>query len=175
MIGLGWAFGKAAAFTPPQSAHSLASLMTGAVCLECKSPGFRMQLLAFQSRVLLFSPVLSLEDPSLSGEGLRKGRPCFQALESFLPLESLPQECVKELASLCHNLLHQSLVRSWDQGEKKESLGCGKTRLPLLYQTVPSHLQVSARPWHQQPVKVRAALPRTLVLLSCCSSFLLHS
>ncbi|CAK6435225.1 unnamed protein product [Pipistrellus nathusii] len=28
---------------------------------------------------------------------------------------SLPQECEKELASLCHGLLHQSLIRSWDR------------------------------------------------------------
>ncbi|XP_045142577.1 coiled-coil domain-containing protein 142 [Echinops telfairi] len=35
---------------------------------------------------------------------------------SFLPLGALPQECEKELASLCHSLLHQSLLWSWDQG-----------------------------------------------------------
>ena len=40
-------------------------------------------------------------------------------LESFLPLASLPQECEKELASLCRNLIHQSLVWSWDQGEEE--------------------------------------------------------
>ncbi|XP_059515345.1 coiled-coil domain-containing protein 142 isoform X1 [Myotis daubentonii] len=28
---------------------------------------------------------------------------------------SLPQECEKELASLCHSLFHQSLISSWDQ------------------------------------------------------------
>ncbi|XP_029793510.1 coiled-coil domain-containing protein 142 isoform X2 [Suricata suricatta] len=31
-------------------------------------------------------------------------------------LASLPQECEKELASLCRNLLHQSLIWNWDQG-----------------------------------------------------------
>nr|XP_013006992.1 coiled-coil domain-containing protein 142 [Cavia porcellus] len=46
----------------------------------------------------------------------REHRAVVQQLSEALVQESLPQECVKELASLCHNLLHQSLVRSWDQG-----------------------------------------------------------
>lgn len=50
------------------------------------------------------------------GIGCGKLRPCLQAPGSFLPLASLPQECEKELASLCHSLLHQSLIRNWDQG-----------------------------------------------------------
>ncbi|KAM9212339.1 LOW QUALITY PROTEIN: coiled-coil domain-containing protein 142 [Dugong dugon] len=43
-------------------------------------------------------------------------RAAVQQLSQALGQASLPQECGKELASLCHNLLHQSLIRSWDQG-----------------------------------------------------------
>ncbi|XP_007184089.1 coiled-coil domain-containing protein 142 isoform X4 [Balaenoptera acutorostrata] len=39
-----------------------------------------------------------------------------QQLSQALGQASLPQECEKELASLCHNLIHQSLIWSWDQG-----------------------------------------------------------
>ena len=37
-------------------------------------------------------------------------------LPSFLPSAPLPQECEKELLSLCHSLFHQSVICSWDQG-----------------------------------------------------------
>ncbi|XP_023574205.1 coiled-coil domain-containing protein 142 isoform X2 [Octodon degus] len=43
-------------------------------------------------------------------------REVAQQLSEALVQASLPQECVKELAALCHNLLHQSLIWSWDQG-----------------------------------------------------------
>ncbi|XP_003413629.1 coiled-coil domain-containing protein 142 isoform X3 [Loxodonta africana] len=43
-------------------------------------------------------------------------RAAAQQLSQALGQASLPQECEKELASLCHNLLHQSLIWSWDQG-----------------------------------------------------------
>ncbi|KAM6179373.1 coiled-coil domain-containing protein 142 isoform 1-T1 [Erethizon dorsatum] len=46
----------------------------------------------------------------------REHRAVAQQLSEALVRASLPQECVKELASLCHNLLHQSLIWSWDQG-----------------------------------------------------------
>ncbi|XP_005385553.1 PREDICTED: coiled-coil domain-containing protein 142 [Chinchilla lanigera] len=46
----------------------------------------------------------------------RGHRAVAQQLSEALVQASLPQECVKELASLCHNLLHHSLIRSWDQG-----------------------------------------------------------
>lgn len=39
-----------------------------------------------------------------------------QQLSQALCQASLPQECEKELLSLCHSLFHRSLVCSWDQG-----------------------------------------------------------
>ncbi|KAM5250262.1 coiled-coil domain-containing protein 142 isoform 2-T2 [Hipposideros larvatus] len=46
----------------------------------------------------------------------RDPREAAQQLNQALDQASLPQECEKELASLCHSLFHQSLIRSWDQG-----------------------------------------------------------
>ncbi|XP_065785680.1 coiled-coil domain-containing protein 142 isoform X2 [Muntiacus reevesi] len=46
----------------------------------------------------------------------RDPRAAAQQLSQALGQASLPQECEKELASLCRNLLHQSLIWSWDQG-----------------------------------------------------------
>nr|XP_030733501.1 coiled-coil domain-containing protein 142 isoform X1 [Globicephala melas] len=46
----------------------------------------------------------------------RDPRAAAQQLSQALGQASLPQECEKELASLCHNLIHQSLIWSWDQG-----------------------------------------------------------
>ncbi|XP_006872506.1 PREDICTED: coiled-coil domain-containing protein 142 [Chrysochloris asiatica] len=43
-------------------------------------------------------------------------RAAAQQLSQALGQASLPQECEKELASLCHKLLHESLLWSWDQG-----------------------------------------------------------
>lgn len=54
--------------------------------------------------------------------GCNQGGVVFR-LSSFLPLASLPQECEKELLSLCHSLSHQSLISSWDRGKEKETLG----------------------------------------------------
>ncbi|XP_016058039.1 PREDICTED: coiled-coil domain-containing protein 142 [Miniopterus natalensis] len=45
----------------------------------------------------------------------RDPRAAAQQLSQALDQASLPQECEKELASLCHSLFHQSLIRSWDQ------------------------------------------------------------
>ncbi|XP_039708595.1 coiled-coil domain-containing protein 142 isoform X1 [Pteropus medius] len=45
----------------------------------------------------------------------RDPRVAAQQLSQALDQASLPQECEKELASLCHSLLHQSLIRNWDQ------------------------------------------------------------
>ncbi|KAF6320921.1 coiled-coil domain containing 142 [Rhinolophus ferrumequinum] len=47
----------------------------------------------------------------------RDPRAAAQQLNKALDRGSfLPPECEKELASLCHSLFHQSLIRSWDQG-----------------------------------------------------------
>ncbi|XP_007459494.1 PREDICTED: coiled-coil domain-containing protein 142 [Lipotes vexillifer] len=46
----------------------------------------------------------------------RDPRAAAQQLSQALGQASLPQECEKELASLCHNLIHQSLIWSWNQG-----------------------------------------------------------
>lgn len=43
-------------------------------------------------------------------------RAVAQHLSQALCQVSLPPECEKALASLCHTLLHQSLVWNWDQG-----------------------------------------------------------
>ncbi|XP_036986732.2 coiled-coil domain-containing protein 142 isoform X2 [Artibeus jamaicensis] len=42
-------------------------------------------------------------------------RVAARQLSQALDQASLPQECEKELASLCHGLFHQSLIWSWDQ------------------------------------------------------------
>ncbi|XP_008062554.1 coiled-coil domain-containing protein 142 [Carlito syrichta] len=46
----------------------------------------------------------------------RDPKAAAQQLSQALGQASLPQECEKELAILCHSLLHQSLIWSWDQG-----------------------------------------------------------
>ncbi|XP_057353051.1 coiled-coil domain-containing protein 142 isoform X2 [Manis pentadactyla] len=75
--------------------------------------------------------------------------------ESFLPLASLPQECEKELASLCHNLFHQSLIWSWDQAfcQALGSAHGGQSNLPssshtteLLQQLFPPLLDALQEP-----------------------------
>lgn len=98
-----------------------------------------------------------------------KERPSFQAPEPFLPLASLPQECEKELASLCRNLFHQSLTWSWDQGEKKGASGVKQPQTaPSSSNRIP-HPQASARPWDLL-VKIRAAFPHPLIPLNFCNS-----
>ena len=65
-------------------------------------------------------------------------------LPAFLPLASLPQECEKELLSLCHSLVHRSLICSWDQGKEKGTLGRPKDQVahPLrLYFVIPGFCQ----------------------------------
>ncbi|XP_051010732.1 coiled-coil domain-containing protein 142 [Acomys russatus] len=42
-------------------------------------------------------------------------RAVAQQLSQALGQAPLPQECEKELSSVCHGLLHQSLIWSWDQ------------------------------------------------------------
>ncbi|XP_076690027.1 coiled-coil domain-containing protein 142 isoform X5 [Callospermophilus lateralis] len=59
----------------------------------------------------------------------RDPRIAAQQLSQALGQASLPQECEKELASLCHSLLHQSLIWSWDQGEKRGILGQLKSQV----------------------------------------------
>ncbi|XP_040079799.1 coiled-coil domain-containing protein 142 isoform X1 [Oryx dammah] len=56
---------------------------------------------------------------SLSLGPWRDPRAAAQQLSQALGQASLPQECEKELASLCRNLIHQSLIWSWDQGEEE--------------------------------------------------------
>ncbi|XP_062934909.1 coiled-coil domain-containing protein 142 isoform X1 [Cynocephalus volans] len=46
----------------------------------------------------------------------RDPRAAAQQLSQALGQAPLPQECEKELASLCRSLLHQSLIWSWDEG-----------------------------------------------------------
>lgn len=43
-------------------------------------------------------------------------RAMAQELSQALCQAPLPQECEKELLSLCHSLFHQSVICSWDQG-----------------------------------------------------------
>ncbi|XP_021046794.1 coiled-coil domain-containing protein 142 isoform X2 [Mus pahari] len=43
-------------------------------------------------------------------------RAVAQQLSQALCQAPLPQECEKELLSLCHSLFHQSVICSWDQG-----------------------------------------------------------
>ncbi|XP_031323196.1 coiled-coil domain-containing protein 142 isoform X2 [Camelus dromedarius] len=59
-------------------------------------------------------------------------REAAQQLKNALGQASLPQECEKELASLCHNLIHQSLLWSWDQGfcQALGSAGRDQSSLP---------------------------------------------
>ncbi|KAM4867769.1 LOW QUALITY PROTEIN: coiled-coil domain-containing protein 142 [Thomomys bottae] len=45
-----------------------------------------------------------------------------QQLSQALGQAYLPQECEKDLASVCHRLLHQSLIQTWDHGEKSGTL-----------------------------------------------------
>ncbi|XP_004691615.1 PREDICTED: coiled-coil domain-containing protein 142 [Condylura cristata] len=52
----------------------------------------------------------------LSLKPWRDPRTAAQHLNQALGQASLPQECKKELASLCHSLFHHSLIWSWDQG-----------------------------------------------------------
>nr|XP_051693016.1 coiled-coil domain-containing protein 142 isoform X4 [Oryctolagus cuniculus] len=68
---------------------------------------------------------------------------------------SLPQECEKELASLCHSLHHQSLVWSWDQGfcqalgsavRDQNSLPASSHTMQLLQQLFPPLLDALREP-----------------------------
>ena len=112
--------------------------------------------------------------PSLSGQWFWKREAFFSGSKSFLPLASLPQECEKELASLCRNLFHQSLIWNWDQGEKDGALGVTQPQIaPSLSDHTP-HPQASARPWDLL-VKIRAAVPHPLIPLNFCNSFSLLS
>ncbi|XP_010629883.1 coiled-coil domain-containing protein 142 isoform X2 [Fukomys damarensis] len=63
----------------------------------------------------------------------RKHRAVAQQLSEALVQASLPQECEKELASSCHNLLHQSLIWSWDQGPAPIALGLCTLQITLLW------------------------------------------
>lgn len=96
----------------------------------------------------------------------------MQAPESFLPLASLPQECEKELASLCHSLFHQSLIQSWDQGEKEGTLegALGVTQAPggPSPSNCTPHPQSSAKPW--APLVIRAAFPHHVIPLNFYNS-----
>ncbi|XP_062065679.1 coiled-coil domain-containing protein 142 [Lepus europaeus] len=76
-------------------------------------------------------------------------------LSQALGQASLPQECEKELASLCHSLHHQSLVRSWDQGfcqalgsavRDQNSLPASSHTMQLLQQLFPPLLDALREP-----------------------------
>lgn len=96
-------------------------------------------------------------------------RGLFSGSRPFLPLASLPQECEKELASLCRNLFHQSLTWSWDQGEKKGALGVKQPQITPSSSNLIPHLQASARPWDLL-VKITAALQHPLIPPNFCNS-----
>lgn len=79
---------------------------------------------------------------------------CFQA-PFVSPIASLPQECEKELLSLCHSLFHQSLICSWDQGKRKGHWGDLRIRLPtpsdyICHPRVLPSLGISPG-WSEQP------------------------
>ncbi|XP_058406849.1 coiled-coil domain-containing protein 142 isoform X3 [Diceros bicornis minor] len=85
----------------------------------------------------------------------RDPRGAAEQLSQALGQASLPQECEKELASLCHNLLHQSLIWSWDQGfcQALGSAGGDQSSLPscshtteLLQQLFPPLLDALREP-----------------------------
>ncbi|XP_054945259.1 coiled-coil domain-containing protein 142 isoform X5 [Physeter macrocephalus] len=85
----------------------------------------------------------------------RDPRAAAQQLSQALGQASLPQECEKELASLCHNLIHQSLIWSWDQGfcqalgsasGNKSSLPSSSHTTELLQQLFPPLLDALREP-----------------------------
>uniref|UniRef100_F7DD61 Coiled-coil domain containing 142 n=1 Tax=Equus caballus TaxID=9796 RepID=F7DD61_HORSE len=85
----------------------------------------------------------------------RDPRAAARQLSQALGQASLPQECEKELASLCDNLFHQSVIWSWDQGfcQALGSAGGGQSSLPasshtteLLQQLFPPLLDALQEP-----------------------------
>ncbi|XP_034857129.1 coiled-coil domain-containing protein 142 isoform X1 [Mirounga leonina] len=85
----------------------------------------------------------------------RDRRAAAQQLSQALGQASLPQECEKELASLCRNLFHQSLIWSWDQGfcqalgsagEDQSSLPSSSHTTELLQQLFPPLLDALQEP-----------------------------
>ncbi|XP_045644301.1 coiled-coil domain-containing protein 142 isoform X2 [Ursus americanus] len=85
----------------------------------------------------------------------RDRRAAAQQLSQALGQASLPQECEKELASLCRNLFHQSLTWSWDQGfcqalgsagEDQSSLPSSSHTTELLQQLFPPLLDALREP-----------------------------
>ncbi|KAM5227638.1 coiled-coil domain-containing protein 142 [Ctenodactylus gundi] len=87
-----------------------------------------------------------------------------QALNEALAQASLPQECEKELDSLCHNLLHQSLTWSWDQGFCQvlgSTLGC---------QSNPASASCTAELLQQLFVSLSDALQECRSGLTLCQS-----
>ncbi|XP_053519320.1 coiled-coil domain-containing protein 142 isoform X3 [Artibeus jamaicensis] len=60
-------------------------------------------------------------------------RVAARQLSQALDQASLPQECEKELASLCHGLFHQSLIWSWDQVPAPLALGLCTLQTTLLW------------------------------------------
>nr|XP_014685243.2 coiled-coil domain-containing protein 142 isoform X7 [Equus asinus] len=85
----------------------------------------------------------------------RDPRAAARQLSQALGQASLPQECEKELASLCDNLFHQSVIWSWDQGfcQALGSAGGGQSSLPasshtteLLQQLFPPLLDALREP-----------------------------
>ncbi|XP_045684856.1 coiled-coil domain-containing protein 142 isoform X2 [Phyllostomus hastatus] len=77
-------------------------------------------------------------------------RAAAQQLSQALDHASLPQECEKELTSLCHSLFHQSLIQSWDQalgsGGNQSSLSSSRHTTELLQQLFPPLLDALREP-----------------------------
>ncbi|KAK2503229.1 hypothetical protein MC885_011963 [Smutsia gigantea] len=85
----------------------------------------------------------------------RDPRTAAHRLSQALDQASLPQECEKELASLCHDLFHQSLIWSWDQafcqalgsaGGDQSSLPSSSPTTELLQQLFPPLLDALQEP-----------------------------
>ncbi|XP_066123556.1 coiled-coil domain-containing protein 142 isoform X2 [Saccopteryx bilineata] len=80
----------------------------------------------------------------------RDPRAAAQQLTQALDQASLPQECEKELASLCHSLYHQSLIWNWDQAlgsaGDQSSLSSSSHATELLQQLFPPVLDALREP-----------------------------
>lgn len=106
----------------------------------------------------------------------RDPRTAAHRLSQALDQASLPQECEKELASLCHNLFHQSLIWSWDQAfcQALGSARGGQSSLPssshtteLLQQLFPPLLDTLQEP--RSGLLLRWPPGPTLLALGLCT------
>ncbi|XP_037382743.1 coiled-coil domain-containing protein 142 [Talpa occidentalis] len=111
----------------------------------------------------------------LSVRPWRDPKAAAQQLNQALSQASLPQECKKELASLCRSLFHHSLIWSWDQGfcQALGSAGGETSTLPssshttkLLQQLFPPLLD-ALRETRSGPILCRPTGPTPLALGLC--------